>query len=252
LFNSDSCYIDNFIEISRFLIANPSSMMYPREIPTKVDTKFLEKNLSAFITFIKYFREIDVEGDKWQQLGLANPSSTVSLRYNATFNIQSTKSCFKAPIINVEPSSLRTITGTFDRIFILENKTTFYTFPLKDDECAIYCGGFAILMLKNISFLKESNIYYFGDLDEHGFAILSKFRKLYSNVNSFCMDLQTIEDYKKYLIKGEFYSGEIDKLTASEGKALTYLKENIIDGTSSRIEQEKLSRSYLLKRLEKL
>ncbi len=252
LFNSNSIYIDNFIEIATFLIANPSSMMYPRELPTTVNTKFLEKNISSFITFIKYFREVDEECDKWQQLGLVNPASTVSLRYTSSFSIHSNDSCFKAPIISVEPSSLKTMTGNFDKIFILENKTTFYTFPLKANECAIYCGGFAILMLKNTSFLKESNIYYFGDLDEHGFAILSKFRELYSNVNSFCMDLKTIEDYKENLIKGEHYLGDIKELSTKESEALYYLTENLIAGTSSRIEQEKISSNYLLKRLEEL
>lgn len=254
LFNANSTYIDNFIEISKFLIANPASMMYPRELPIKVNTKFLEKNLSSFITFIKYFRDIDAEmtSDKWQQLGLVNPSSTVSLRYNASFCIQSANSSFKAPILSIEPSSLKTMTGKFDRIFILENKTTFYTFPLKENECAMYCGGFAILMLKNISFLKESDIYYFGDLDEHGFAILSKFRELYQNVKSFCMDLNVIEDYNKFLIQGENYLGEIKGLTPIEQKALQYLKDKNFNGVSSRIEQEKISRSYLLKRLEEL
>jgi hypothetical protein len=252
LFNSNASYVDNFIIIAKFLVNNPSSMLYPRELPTTVDTKFLEKNISSFITFIKYFRPVDSEVDKWQQIGLVNPSSTVSLRYNSAFSIESSNMCFKAPIISVEPDSLSSFTGSFKRIFILENKTTFYTFPLQEDECAIYCGGFAILMLKNLDFLNESNIYYFGDLDEHGFAILSKFRELYNNVKSFCMDLKTIKDYEKYLIEGEIYTGELKLLNENEIEALSYLKNNLINNKSSRIEQEKLSTTYLMSRLKEL
>lgn len=252
LFNYSSDYIDNFIIIAKFLVENPTSMLYPRELPTVVDTKFLEKNISSFITFIKYFRDVDAQVDKWQQLGLVNPAATVSLRYASDLTINSKDLSFNTPIINIEPNSLKTVKGKFSRIFILENKTTFYTFPLQADDCAIYCGGFAILMLKGIEFFKTSNLYYFGDLDEHGFAILSKFRALYSNVKSFCMDYKTIQDYKDYLIKGEVYPGDLELLTNDEAYALSYLKNYTIKDTSSRIEQEKLSSNYILNRLSEL
>ena len=252
LLSYDSIFVDNFIEMSHFLVSNPSSMMYPREIPVKCDTKFLEKNLSSFKTFIKYFRDIDLSLDKWQQLGLINPEYTVSLLYGSTFTINCGKSSFKCPILSVEPSSLTTMQGNFDRIFILENKTTFYTFPLKENEAAIYCGGFGILVLKNISFLKSSDVYYFGDLDEHGFAILSKFRALYNDVKSFCMDPATIKEYESNLIKGEIYKGDITMLNQREEEALEYLKEHKIDEFSSRIEQEKISSAFIEKRLLEL
>ena len=252
LFKSDSSFVDNSIELSVFLVSNPSSMMYPREIPVRCDTKFLEKNLTAFKTFISYFRDIDKSADKWQQLGLVNPEYTVSLRSGDSFIVKTSQSSFKCPILSVEPSSLGALEGQFDKVFILENKTTFYTFPLKEKELAIYCGGFGILILKNISFLRSSPVYYFGDIDEHGFAILSKFRELYNDVRSFCMDMETIKEYESNLIEGESYPGEIQMLVEGEIEALNYIRDHRINGCSSRIEQEKISQSFIEKRLQRL
>jgi hypothetical protein len=252
LFKSDSSFVDNFIELSVFLVSNPSSMMYPREIPVRCDTKFLEKNLTAFKTFISYFRDIDKSADKWQQLGLVNPEYTVSLRSGDSFIVKTSQSNFRCPILSVEPSILGALEGHFDKVFILENKTTFYTFPLKEKEIAIYCGGFGILILKNIPFLKSSPVYYFGDIDEHGFAILSKFRELYNDVKSICMDMDTIKEYESNLIEGESYPGEIEMLVEDEIEALNYIRDHKINGCSSRIEQEKISQSFIEERLQRL
>lgn len=249
IFNSSMLFIDNFIETTKYLIENPNSKKYPRELDLKADTKFLSNNLQRITSFLKYFREIDYNLGKYERIGLLNPYSTVFLRGN--INVNANGNCFSPDISTVELDELRLFKNHFDKIFVIENKTTFLKFPLKESYLAIFMGGFAINILKKVPFLLESQLYYFGDLDEHGFEILSMFRELYPNVKSLCMDMETINNYKNYIIEGKEYKGKIKNLNSREKKALNFLVDNKINGISSRIEQEKIPIEYLKFKINK-
>ncbi|MBK5201027.1 MAG: hypothetical protein JJE21_05775 [Spirochaetaceae bacterium] len=252
IFNSSVIFIDNFIEVTKYLIENQNDKKYPRELDLKADTKFLSRNLQRITTFLKYFRNIDSNLGKYERIGLINPYSTVSLRLGNNFNVSANGNCFSSGISYVDLEDLKSFENTFEKIFVLENRTTFLKFPLQDNYLAIYMGGFAINILKDIPFLLQSELFYFGDLDEHGFEILSMFRELYPNAKSLCMDIETLNKYKDYIIEGKEFKGEIRNLTASEQMALDYLTSNRIDENSSRIEQEKISTEYLTFKINKM
>ena len=100
--------------------------------------------------------------------------------------------------------------------------------------------------------MKKRDIYYFGDLDEHGLEILSIFRSRYPKTKSLMMDSETYLTFKDYWVKGISVESEnvFSNLTKDELELLYALRRNAPD--HSRLEQERISQEYIRKTLSKL
>ena len=78
------------------------------------------------------------------------------------------------------------------RVFITENETNFLAFPTIVDSMVIFGAGYGWEHLSHIHWLSACRIYYWGDIDTHGFAILNQLRSRFSHVTSFMMDRKTL------------------------------------------------------------
>lgn len=122
-------------------------------------------------------------------------------------------------------------------VFIVENKINGLAFPEFPNAIVIFALGYSIDVLADIPILKNATLYYWGDLDTHGFAILSRLRGYYPNAIAFLMDQQTLKDFN-YLSGIESKPAETipDYLTADELAVFLHLKN-----TGLRLEQERIS-----------
>jgi hypothetical protein len=239
-----------FCQISRFLVANPNCGLFARELDVEAPTKFLENNLALIKSLVGTFRPLGEGDDDFTRLGLRKKESLVKIRSNKEFQIiVDGKLCGYTTILMLSPENFKTFELNVKRIFIVENETLFLTFPLQENDLCLYAGGYGILACKDSNLLFCSQIYYFGDLDEHGFAILDKFRALYGQTQSFCMDLKTLQDHQSYLVNGKTYPSEYRNLNTEELATLTALQS---PQGPKLLEQEHISHSYLLKRLQSL
>jgi hypothetical protein len=118
------------------------------------------------------------------------------------------------------------------------------TFPILRDSIVIWSHGFGVDIMKDVEWLKTKNIYYWGDLDAHGFQILSEIRSHFEQVESFLMDRDTFDS---------FYEGDkgaetnVEKglfLTSEEYDMFEHLKVNNL-----RLEQEKIPLEYAKTRI---
>ena len=124
-------------------------------------------------------------------------------------------------------------------IYIVENKMNMLTFPSKQDSIVLWGHGFGVDVLKDVEWLKSKRILYWGDLDTHGFLILSEIRKHFKQIESFLMDRETFDAFFED-DKGIETNVENDLcLTQEEKEMFQYLKEN-----SYRLEQEKIPYRY--------
>jgi hypothetical protein len=78
------------------------------------------------------------------------------------------------------------------RVIVTENKVNFLTLPECADSLAIFGGGYAIDRLGSVPWLSDKPLYYWGDIDTHGFAILSRLRGYCAHARSFLMDRETL------------------------------------------------------------
>jgi hypothetical protein len=78
------------------------------------------------------------------------------------------------------------------RVFITENEINFLAFPPLPDTMIIFGGGYGFEMLAGAGWLERCVVYYWGDIDTHGFAILDQLRAHLPHAKSFLMDRETL------------------------------------------------------------
>jgi hypothetical protein len=119
----------------------------------------------------------------------------------------------------------------------------FLTLPPFPSAIAIWSGGgFNVSYLKNARWLADKNIYYWGDIDEHGFQILHQLRTYYKQVKSVMMDRLTFDRFQEFAVKGERNNAnKLHFLNEEEANLYNLLKSR----QNNRLEQEKISQDYV-------
>jgi len=137
-----------------------------------------------------------------------------------------------------------------DTLYITENKVSGLTFPKCRNSLVIFGKGYSIDALKNITWLHDVNIVYWGDIDTHGFSILSRLRTYFPKAKSLMMDIDTYETHKSLCVVEPTAIGlpENNNLTKSEKLLFDILSEG---GRCHRLEQERIPFSYIKKSLKK-
>ncbi|MDQ6952072.1 MAG: DUF2220 family protein [Mariprofundaceae bacterium] len=78
------------------------------------------------------------------------------------------------------------------QIVMVENEINYLTFPNMNKTLLIFGSGYGFEALKKAKWLHGCRIYYWGDLDTHGFAILNQLRATFPQTQSFLMDKRTM------------------------------------------------------------
>jgi hypothetical protein len=79
-----------------------------------------------------------------------------------------------------------------ERVFITENEVNFLAFPAVEASLIIFGGGYGFAGLVQADWLSRCRLFYWGDIDTHGFAILDQLRGKFAHVRSFLMDSATL------------------------------------------------------------
>jgi len=139
-----------------------------------------------------------------------------------------------------------------DRIFITENKVNGLAFPAINNAIVIFGLGYGIQILKHTDWLKNCQIQYWGDIDTHGFAILSQLRSYFPKTRSLLMDQQTLLSCKTLWSCEALHqchkAEQLPHLTDEEQMLYQQLKQGKW-GERLRLEQELIPMSMLLESL---
>jgi len=138
-------------------------------------------------------------------------------------------------------------------VYITENKVNGLSFPAVEDALIIFGLGYGIEALAEMGRLREKNIWYWGDIDTHGFAMLSQIRTYFPHSRSFLMDRETLLSHQHLCVEEDNerrVTKDLPNLTEEERDLFSALKENRF-GNRLRLEQERISYSYLIKELDK-
>jgi hypothetical protein len=136
-------------------------------------------------------------------------------------------------------------------VFITENKMNGLAFPNFPQAMVIFGLGYAVDLLANARCLQTATIYYWGDLDTHGFAILSRMRGYYPATQSLLMDQQTLLAFETLWgqeSENNSVTHELSSLTDDEQQLFQWLKQRPEHG-KIRLEQERISYAYWLNAL---
>lgn len=245
-----SHYWSDICLCAEWLNKNQDSKLYIREIPLPVHTKFIEQN-SKLIQSLTEKSDSAVSFE--DTFGLkTKPCSvrfrSISEKVSLPFSTTNLSEC-QIPIKDFECLD-KEFSDQIKNIFIVENEMVYLTFPKVPNSICIWGHGYTVNSLNNVKWFNSKRIYYFGDLDEHGFDILSSYRRFYPNIQSFCMEKSDWNKHLQYAVVGKkLESSRIpENLIAEENEVFQIIRNS----TQNRIEQERISVSYIQEKLNLL
>ncbi len=235
-----------------WLNKNQDSNLYIREIPLPVHTKFIENNKKLIQSLTEKAKsELSFEAT----FGLKTKPDFV--RFRSLFDNMilpfSKISLNECQILLEDFSKLDdSFLNQIKNIFIIENEMVYLTFPKVQNSICIWGQGYKVNILNKIEWFKSKNLFYFGDLDEHGFDILSTYRLYYPKTKSFCMNKNVLDYFSEFLVAGKELTADRipDNLTESERECFTILRN--ANNCKNRLEQERISIQYMSIELEKV
>ena len=240
---------DDVLKVVSYFDSSPNPNLYIRELPIKVHTKFIEKNKSIIWELLNVVVADSLNKDEKKhfesRFHLKYSEPLVRFRLLDTIIAQDYFSGLED--ITIKISDFSKLDLPVKKVLIVENLMNLLTLPHMSDTMAIFGQGFKVLSLKNIEWLKDCKIYYWGDLDAQGFEILSGFRSHYHQTESLIMDKATFD---------LFYENDLE--TKSKIETLVHLNEEernmhkLLFKNKWRLEQEKIPMDYTLSQLKKL
>jgi hypothetical protein len=147
--------------------------------------------------------------------------------------------------ITVDATTFASLNPKVTRVFITENEINFLSFPQIKDSMVIFGSGYGFEALEQADWLFHCQIHYWGDIDTHGFAILSSARARFPHIQSLLMDEQTLLAHSQ-LVGVEDTPHRLDvlpNLTAAEQALYRGLREHRWH-QNLRLEQEHISWAY--------
>ena len=137
------------------------------------------------------------------------------------------------------------------RIFITENEINFLAFPATGKSLVVFGAGYGFDMLSRACWLNDCQLFYWGDIDTHGFAILDQLRAHFPHVRSFLMDKETLMSHRSFWdVEPRPESRELPRLTPEESELFDDLRFNRL-GKHLRLEQERIGFKWVLERMKR-
>lgn len=154
--------------------------------------------------------------------------------------------------ISLTQAAFASLVLPVSKVFITENEINFLAFPHVADAMVIFGAGYGFDNLTAAPWLYEKEIYYWGDIDTHGFAILNQLRGILPHVVSFLMDQQTLLAHRKlWGVETQPETGVLARLTPEESALYDQLRQNRW-GERVRLEQERIGFDLLQDVLRRL
>jgi hypothetical protein len=242
--------IERLISIVKWRLENPHPGIYIRQLSLpRVDTKFIEahkKVISQWLDILLYRDQICEQftgiGKFEERYGFLSRPVTVRFRIlDPNLNIGNFSD------VTVRADEFEALSLSVKCVFIIENDITALAFPPVKDAMVIFGRGYNFDYLIQASWLNEKELWYWGDIDTHGFAILNQFRTIFPSVISFLMDRETLMNHKTHWgMEKTPTAVDLSKLTMEENLLYNELRNNNIKA-KLRLEQEFIDFSWVSK-----
>jgi len=154
--------------------------------------------------------------------------------------------------IQVTQAAFARLKLAVNRVFITENEVNFLAFPPMPGSMVIFGAGYGFEALAQARWLRQRSIYYWGDIDTHGFAILDQLRAQLPHAQSFLMDSETLiahaalwGDEPQALLR------DLERLNNDERAVFDTLRDNRLRACV-RLEQERIGFGWVQRALAEL
>lgn len=207
-----------------------------------VDTKFVERHRSVLGDLLGVSASA---AGFVRDLGLAAKPELLRLRFGPGF------AGFPAGLTEatVRVDEVAELTVVVRAAVVVENETTFLSLTPPRGGVVIWGKGFDTDRVGRMRWLVDVPVWYWGDLDSHGFAILDRLRAWLPRTASFLMDRETLLHHRdRWGTEPSPTSARLDRLDPGEAALYSDLVGDRY-GPAVRLEQERLDWAWVTARL---
>jgi hypothetical protein len=152
----------------------------------------------------------------------------------------------------LDADSFARLAPAVSQVFITENEINYLAFPAVADSMILFGSGYGFDMLDQAAWLERRQLFYWGDIDTHGYAILDQLRARLPNVKSLLMDMPTLLAYRElWSTESKPISRDLPRLHRDEAEVYDALR-NMSLGRNVRLEQEMIGYGWLKRMLGEL
>ncbi|TFH85521.1 hypothetical protein EQG41_17075 [Billgrantia azerbaijanica] len=234
------------LAVLAWFLANPRPGLYLRQLDIPgVDTKFIEARrglLSELLDAVLPASAVDhsatgVKGFA-RRYGLRTAPPQIRFRLlDPALAIQGMRD------IAIPPQAFAGLRLPVRRVFITENRVNGLAFPDAPASLVIFGLGYGLERLAEIPWLHDTALWYWGDIDTHGFGILNRLRASLPHARSLLMDRVTLMEHQPLWgqePEDKRYTGRPTRLTAAEQALFEALHHDRL-GERVRLEQERIA-----------
>jgi hypothetical protein len=232
----------------QWISQHPRPDIYLRQIDLPdIHTKFIEHHKSLLIELLDIIlpaEVIDLEttGVKEFEQRYGFRSKPAQIRFRLLDPASTLQGLTDLVVPAAELARLRLPVTT---VFITENDINGLAFPGIAKGMVIFGLGYGLQVLNEISWLNDKAIYYWGDIDTHGFAMLDQMRQYFPHTESLLMDKETLLAHRQlWGEEGKPTSRDLDGLRPQEME----LYQEIINHSyvkNLRLEQERIGINWV-------
>ena len=231
---------NKLLSVAAWFIAHPQPDIFIRQIDLPgIDSKFIEQHKTQLTTLLDTLLPPSA---------IDNNAKSFEQRYGLRFDQHMIRFRLLDPAIALAGLTDLTLPledfcrlePALEYVFITENKVNGLSFPAFPGSMVIFMLGYGVGSLAKAHWLKNKRIIYWGDLDTHGFEMLSRLRENFSHVESMLMDKRTLAENISLCVQEPSPLKEIPVfLTDTEKDTFSALLAS--DGSAMRLEQERIS-----------
>jgi hypothetical protein len=216
-----------------WLDTHRDSGQYLRQISAPgVDTKFAERHRPVLAAMLGVSH---TASGFLRDLGLRAKPEMVRIRVATSLGMP-------APIseLSLRASEVRDLAIAPRSALVIENEVTYLSVDVPEDGVVIWGKGFEVDRVGRLPWLADIPVFYWGDIDTHGFAILDRLRAWLPTARSILMDRETLLAHReRWVTEDRPATSSLMRLTADELDLYTDL---VTDRLSRRVrlEQERV------------
>jgi hypothetical protein len=142
--------------------------------------------------------------------------------------------------ITLDSESFARLAPTASRVFITENEINYLAFPQVPDSLLIFGAGYGFEALGQAAWLTRCQVFYWGDIDTHGFAILDQLRTYFPHARTLLMDRATLLAFEaQWGVEDKQTLRDLSRLNVEECALYDDLRDNRLS-SNLRLEQERI------------
>lgn len=243
------------IDAADWFDGNPQSGLYARQVDIPgIHSKFIERHTPV----LRDWLGAGVSSHMDVTLGLREKPGR--LRFRVLDGGLPTLPGALCPDITLDAVNFARLELPVREVFITENEVNYLAFPERKAAIALFGAGYGWSALARAQWLSGCRLYYWGDIDTHGFAILDGLRASFPHADSFLMDRQTLMDHAaSWGTEGDPSVRDLGRLCLDEAELYDDLRFCRLTSPASecdvkqvRFEQERVSYGYLMEALANL